>query len=71
MTSGELAALLVAAATLVSSVAALVVAIRTGIKTDSTHDLVNGQSKHVEDLAHAAGVSQGRAEVGLPVQKDR
>jgi len=71
MTSGELASLLVAAATMVSSVAALVVAIRTGIKTDSTHDLVNGQSKHVEDLAHAAGVSQGRLEAGLPVQKDR
>ena len=63
MNAGELAQLLVAAATLVSSLGALVVAIRTGQKASATHELVNGASEEMrvlrEERGHAAGLAEG------------
>lgn len=65
MSGSEWAAVLGAVATVLSSVASLVVAIRTGQKTSATHDLVNGQSAVVQALAEAKGNAEGRAE-GIP-----
>lgn len=59
MNLAELAQLLVAAATLVSSLAALVVAVRTGQKTSATHELVNGASDQLNALREAQGFRAG------------
>lgn len=65
MSAPELAQLLVAAATLVSSLAALIVAVRSAGKVSATHDLVNGQTQHIAALgraeAHRTGVQEGVA----------
>jgi len=50
---GEFAQILVALATLVSSLAGLVVAIRTGQKTSATHELVNGASTRQDEKISA------------------
>jgi len=59
----DAADLLVALATLMSSLAALVVAIRTGQKASATHELVNGASEEMrvlrEERGHAAGLAEG------------
>lgn len=65
MTPAEVASLIVAAATLLSSLAGLVVALRTGQKTSRTHDLVNGQAARLEAVERDKGVVQGRLE-GTP-----
>jgi hypothetical protein len=68
MTAGEIASLCVAAATLVSALAGLVVAVRTGAKVEATHTLVNGQSGALNALtgkaAYAEGVLAGSASQG-------
>lgn len=68
MTAGELAEVIIAAATLVSSVAALVVAVRTSGRVEATHALVNGQSGALTALtgkaAYAEGVLAGSAVAG-------
>lgn len=62
--------LLVAAATLVSAIAGLVVAVRTGAKVSATHDLVNGQSARLETFTSTAAHSAGVAE-GVAIERDR
>jgi hypothetical protein len=57
-----LASLLVAAATLVSSLAGLVVAIRTGQKASATHAIVNGASEEIKGLREERGYRAGLAE---------
>lgn len=63
MSAAELSQVLMAFAVLVSSVAGLVVAVRTGQKVSATHDLVNGASEQLNALrearGHAAGVQEG------------
>lgn len=63
MTPGEVAAIILAAATLISSVAGLIVAVRSAAKAEVTHDLVNGQSAALLALqgkaSHAEGVQAG------------
>ena len=73
---GELAQILVALATLVSSLAGLVVAIRTGQKTSATHELVNGastrQDEKISALTDRLAVAQQEIdEVGLGVGEPR
>jgi len=65
VSAAEWAAVLGAAATVVSSLASLVVAIRTGQKTAATHELVNGQSTALNDAIGRAARAEGRAE-GTP-----
>jgi hypothetical protein len=59
----EFAQICVAVATLVSSFAGLVVAVRTGQKASATHELVNGASEQMrvlrEERGHAAGLAEG------------
>lgn len=67
MTTAEIAQLCVAAATLVSALAGLVVAIRTGTKVDATHTLVNGQSGALNALTGKAAYAEGvLAGAGVP-----
>jgi hypothetical protein len=67
MTPAEIIALVGALAAFVSSLAGLVVAIRTGVKVDSTHDLVNGQAGVMQVLSKQIGHAEGLAE-GLAAQ---
>lgn len=70
MTAAEAAAIIVAAATLVSSVAGLVVAVRTGVKVEATKQLVNGHAEALHNLAGRASFAEGLV-VGstLPAEK--
>lgn len=70
MSAAEAAQLLVAAATLVSSLAGLVIAVRTGSKTSATHDLVNGQSEALRAMSRAEGRATGVQE-GIAIERDR
>jgi len=65
LTPKEAAELVVALATLVSSLAALVVAIRTGQKASATHELVNGASTRQEARIQALGDSLAVAKEDL------
>jgi len=67
MTAGELSQILMAFAVLISSVAGLVVAVRTGQKVSATHDLVNGASEQLNALREARGREAGLAQ-GLQIQ---
>ena len=59
MSTPELASILVACATLVSALASLAVALRTGSKVDATHTLVNGQSGALNALTGKAAYAEG------------
>lgn len=56
------AAIILAAATLISSLAGLVVAVRSGQKASLTHDLVNGQSVALQQMREDKGFREGVAE---------
>ena len=70
MTPAELSTLLVAASTLLTSIAGLWVAIRSSAKQQATHDLVNGQSNRLESLARSQGVREG-VDLGTKLERDR
>jgi hypothetical protein len=70
MTSTELAQVILAIATLIGSLSALVVAIRTGQKVDTTHALVNGRTSLLLDATAAAARSKGVQE-GIDQERDR
>jgi hypothetical protein len=68
MSVGELATLLAAAASFLTAIAGLVVAVRTALRVEATHALVNGQSEAIgqlrEDRGRARGVAEGMGIVG-------
>lgn len=68
--TSELAQILVALATLVSAIAGLVVAIRTGQKVAETHELVNGRTGLLLDATAASARSKGVLE-GIDQERDR
>jgi len=70
MSVQELAQLAIAAATLISSLATLVSVVGTFRKVNQTHDLVNGQSRIVQELAQAKGFGLGVQE-GITQERDR
>jgi len=58
---GEAAALLVALATLVTSVSGLVLSVRNRGAVASVHNLVNGQSDRLLSLTHSRAFEAGKA----------
>jgi hypothetical protein len=65
MSAQEAAAVVLAVATLVSSLASLAVALRTGQKADRTHDLVNSTAGALNESIAQAARAEGRLE-GTP-----
>lgn len=67
--SSEVAQIIIATATLMSSIAGLVMAFRGSVVADKTHALVNGQSEQLNALreakGHAEGMIAGRDEASL------
>jgi len=70
VTPGEVAGLLVAAATFITSVAGLVVAVRSSGTAARTHDLVNGQSQRLEAM-NAASARESGFQAGVRQERDR
>jgi hypothetical protein len=68
--AAEITAIGVALATLVSSIAGLIVAIRSNGKLAETHALVNGATQQLSALATAAGHATGVKE-GMALERDR
>ena len=58
---GELAALFVACATLLSSISGLVIALRNDGRLATVHRLVNGQSQQLLSLTHSTAFKAGQA----------
>jgi hypothetical protein len=75
VTAAEVAQVILASATLLSALAGVVVALRTGSKVDATHTLVNGQSGVLNALtgkaAYAEGVLAGSAEPRKPLSEQQ
>jgi len=62
MTIAEASTVIVSAATLVTALASLIVALRGKALAESTHELVNGQSKRLEAIAKGEGHAEGLQE---------
>jgi hypothetical protein len=70
MTDQTIVQVLIASATLISALASLVVAVRTGQKVGETHDLVNGRTSLLLDATAAAARSKGVQE-GVEQERTR
>lgn len=70
MTGGDIAAILVATATLISALASLVVAVRTGQKVQATHDLVDGQTHALLEMTGRSSRAEG-IQAGIDQERDR
>jgi len=55
----EAVTLIAAVAAAVASIGATIVSVYAALQGAKTHELVNGQSKRLEQLAHDQGVVQG------------
>jgi hypothetical protein len=69
--TAELTQLVIAVATLVSAVAAVIVSLRNKDKIDTVHDLVNSQSHALNTLTASSSKAEGVLQERERAQKER
>jgi hypothetical protein len=69
--TAELTQLVIAVATLVSAIAAVIVSLRNKDKIDTVHDLVNSQSHALNTLTASSSKAEGVLQERERAQKER